>query len=176
MMTFGTAYAAYIAAEVTAMHKAYVVVLTEEQRQHCQELVSAGSRPARTIRHAQILLKADASPGGPGWTDNAIGEAVGVTPVTVARVRKVMSTEGLEAALSHYRGPNREYRRKLDGHQEARLIALSCSPPPQGRERWTLRLLAGRMVELGYVDSVSHETLHQTLKKTSFSRGATCSG
>lgn len=158
------------------MRKVYVVELTEEQRQQCQELVSAGSSPARSIRHAQILLKADASPGGPGWTDRAIGEAFGVTPVTVARVRKVLATEGLEAALSHYRGPNREYRRKLDGHQEAQLIALACSPAPQGHARWSLRLLAGRMVELGYVDSVSHETVHQTLKKTSFNRGATCSG
>jgi len=175
-MAFGAPHAAYIAAEVEAMHRAYVVELTEAQRQHCQELVKAGSRPARSIRHAQILLKADAQPGGPGWTDRAISDAFGVTAVTVARVRKVMATEGLEAALSHYRGPNREYRRKLDGHQEAQLIALACSAAPKGHERWTLRLLARRMVELGYVDSVSHETVHQTLKKTSFNRGATCSG
>lgn len=158
------------------MGKVYVVELTEEQREQCRRMLETGNRRARSVRRAQILLKADASPGGPGWTDSAIGEAVGVTPVTVARVRKVMATEGLEAALSHYRGPNREYRRKLDGHQEAQLIALACSPPPPGHERWSLRLLAGRMVELGHVDSVSHETVHQTLKKTSFSRGAPCSG
>ena len=158
------------------MRKVYVVELTEEQRQQCERMLETGSHPARSLRHAQILLKADAGSGGPGWTDSAIGEAFGVSAMTVARVRKVMVTEGLEAALSHYRGPNREYRRKLDGRQEAQLIALACSPPPQGHARWSLRLLAGRMVELGYVDCVSHETVHQTLKKTSFNRGATCSG
>lgn len=158
------------------MRKIYVVELTEEQREQCRQMVETGRHPARSVRRAQILLKADASPGGPGWTDRAIGEAFGVTPVTVARVRKVMATEGLAGALSHYRGPKREYRRKLDGHQEAQLIALACSPPPQGHRRWSLRLLAGRMVELGYVAGISHETVHQTLKKTSFNRGATCSG
>lgn len=176
MVQFSTPHAVYIAVEVEAMRKVYVVELTEEQRQQCQERVRTGSRPARSIRHAQILLKADAEPGGPGWTDSAISDAFGVTTVTVARIRKVMATEGLEAALCHYRGPRREYRRKLDGRQEAQLIALACSQAPTGHKRWSLRLLTERMVQLEYVDRLSHETVRQTLKKTSFSPGATCSG
>jgi hypothetical protein len=126
--------------------------------------------------HAQVLLKTDRGPEGPGWTDQAISEAFGVSTVTVAHVRRVMRDEGLEAALSHYRGPNREYKRKLDGGQEAHLVAMACSKPPKGHERWSLRLLGKRMVQLGYVDSVSHETVRQTLKKTKSNRGATCSG
>jgi len=173
---FGTPHAAYIAAEVKAMRKVYVVELTEEQRQHCQEIVTSGSSPARSIRHAQVLLKADAGPGGPGWIDSAISEAFGVTTVTVARIRKVMVTEGLETALCHYRAPRREYWRKLDGRQEAKLVALACSPAPKGHQRWSLRLLSKRMVQLEYVESIAHETVRQTLKKTSLSRGATCSG
>ncbi len=153
-----------------------VVKLTRDERGRCVGLVKSGTAHARSILHAQVLLKTDQGPEGPGWTDQAISQAFGVSTVTVAHTRKVMVEEGLEAALSHYRGPNREYRRKLDGHQEAQLIALACSPAPKGHERWTLRLLAGRMVELGYVDRVSHETVHQTLKKTSFNRGAICSG
>jgi hypothetical protein len=153
-----------------------VVELTHGQRQRCLELVKSGTAHARSILHAQVLLKTDQGPEGPGWTDQAISEAFDLSTVAISHTRKVMHEEGLEAALSHYRGPNREYWRKLDGHQEAQLIALACSPPPPGHARWSMRLLAGRMVELGYVDRLSHETVHQTLKKTSFNRGATCSG
>ena len=153
-----------------------VVELTREQRERCLELVRSGTAHARSILHAQVLLKTDGGPEGPGWTDQAIGEAFGVSTVTVSHTRKVMRDEGLEAALSHYRGPCREYPRKLDGRQEAQLIALACSPAPAGHARWSLRLLAGRMVQLGYVDSLSHETVHQTLKKTNSNRGATCNG
>lgn len=158
------------------MHKLHVVELTDVQRRECQKLIASGTSRARSIRHAQILLKADAGPGRPAWTDKAISEAFGVTTVTVARLRKVMATEGLEAALSHYRGPRREYRCKLDGRQEAQLIALACSPAPEGRRRWALRLLSRRMVELEYVDSISYETVRQTLKKTRSNRGANCTG
>jgi len=154
------------------MPKEHVVELTDEQRQRCRELVRAGCAPARTVLHAQVLLKTDSSPAGPGWTDQAIAEALGVTTVTVARLRKTMVTEGLEAALSHYRGPEREYQYKLNGHQEAHLIALACSQPPEGHLRWSLRLLADRMVELGYVDSLSYNTVRRTLKKTNSSLGA----
>jgi len=152
------------------------VVLTDEQRERCWELVRSGRAPARTILHAQVLLKTDRGPQGPGWTDQAISEAFGVSTVTVAHVRKTMLDEGLEAALCHYRGPRREYRRKLDGHQEAHLIAMACSKPPKGHKRWSLRLLSQRMVQLEHVDSLSHETVRQTLKKTSCNPGATCSG
>ena len=158
------------------MLKRYVVELTDEQRRRCQELVSAGRSPARSIRHAQVLLKADAGPAGPGWTDSAIGEALGVTTATVARIRKVMATEGLEAALSHYRGPQREYHCKLDGHQEAHLLALAQSAPPEGHRRWSLRLLADRMVELEYVDALSYQTVRSVLKRGRCSPGAACAG
>lgn len=148
-----------------------MVQLTGEQRERCTEIVRTGRAPARTIMHAQVLLKTDSGPHGPGWTDPAVAEAFGVTPVTVARLRKTLVTEGLEAALAHYRGPRREYAHKLDGHQEAHLIALACSSPPSGYKRWSLRLLAHRMVELGHVDSLSYNTVGRTLKKTSFSLG-----
>jgi transposase len=153
-----------------------VVKLSRDQRERCLEMVRSGTVHVRSIIHAQVLLKTDSGPEGPGWTDEAIGDAFGVSTVTVSHIRKVMLEEGLEAALSHYRGPNREYKRKLDGHQEAKLVATSCSTPPKGHKRWSLRLLSQRMVQLKYVDSISHETVRQTLKKTSSNRGATCSG
>jgi transposase len=158
------------------MRKVYVVQLTDEQRTRCLEMVRAGSAPARSIMHAQVLLKADASCEGPGWTDSAISDAFGVTTVTVARIRKVMVTEGLDAAVAHYRGPRREYRCKLDGHQEAHLLALAQRAPPEGHARWSLRLLANRMVELGYVDTLSYQTVRSVLKKKSCNPGAACAG
>jgi transposase len=114
--------------------------------------------------HARVLLKADSGPEGPGWTDAAIAEAVDVSTVTVAKLRQRFATEGLRATLKHYRGPNREYARKLDGRQEAHLLALAHSPPPEGRKRWSLRLLADKMVELEHVDSLSPMTVSRTLK------------
>jgi hypothetical protein len=122
--------------------------------------------------HAQVLLKADARPAGPGWTDAAISQAFGISTVTVGSIRKTMVTADLPAALDHYRLVNREYQPKLDGHGEAHLIALACSAPPEGHLRWSLRLLAGRMVELGYVDHLCHVTVGQVLKKTNCSLGA----
>ena len=156
------------------MSKKHVVQLTEDDRQQCRELIRCGKAAARSIMHAQVLLKADAGPEGPGWTDVAIGEAFGVTTVTVANIRKAMVIEGLQAALSHYRGTPGRRERKLDGHQEAYLIALACSEPPEGHARWSLRLLSHRMVELGYVDSVSYNTVGRTLKKTTCSPGGRC--
>jgi hypothetical protein len=126
--------------------------------------------------HAQVLLKTDASPKGPAWTDGAIAEAFNISTVTVATIRKTMCQEGLAAALRHYRTGQRQYRRKLDGHAEAHLVALACSAPPQGHRRWSVRLLSQCFVELGYVDSVSHDTVWQTLKKTNYSPGAPCAG
>ena len=147
------------------MRKKYIVQLSPQDRQRCMDLVQSGTAHARTLMHARILLKADSGPQGPGWTDAAIAEAVEVSTVTVAKIRQRLVSEGLEATLNHYRGPNREYPHKLDGRQEAHLLALAHSAPPQGRKRWSLRLLADKMVELEYVDSLSPMTVSRTLKR-----------
>jgi transposase len=147
------------------MKKKYPVTLTEAEREQLKSLIAAGTAPARKLTHARILLKADQSPEGPGWVDVAIAEAVEVSQPTVARVRKQYVKEGLEAALNR-RPPNREYPRKLDGEQEAHLLALACSQPPEGQARWSLRLLADRLVELEVVEEVSYQTVRRILKKT----------
>lgn len=146
------------------MRNKHVVQLSPQEREGCTELVRSGAARARTLMHARVLLKTDSGPGGPAWTDEAIAQAVEVSTVTVAKIRKRFVAEGLEATLSHYRGPNREYAHKLDGHQEAHLLALANSAPPEGRKRWSLRLLADRMVELEYVDGLSAMTVSRTLK------------
>jgi transposase len=151
------------------MKKKYPVILSEAQREQLKSLIAAGTAPARKLTHARILLKADQSLEGPGRVDEAIADAVETSQPTVARVSKRYFEEGLEAALNR-RPPNREYRRKLDGEQEARLIALACSEPPEGQARWSLRLLADRLVELEVVDEVSYQTVRRTLKKTPSSR------
>ena len=115
---------------------------------------------------ARILLKADVGEGGPGWSDEKIAEALDVTVQTVERVRKQLVEEGLDAVLSRRKYTQKVSRKKLDGDAEAHLIALACSKAPQGYTRWSLRLLAGRMVELGYVESISHEAVRRALKKT----------
>jgi hypothetical protein len=147
------------------MRKQYVVRLSEEERAWLLTMVGRGAEPARAQMHARILLKANQGEAGPGWIDRVISTALEVDPTTVARVRKLYVTEGLEAAL-HRKAPNREYRRKLDGEQEARLVAVACSEPPSGQKRWTLRLLATTLVELEVVDTISYETVRQTLKQT----------
>jgi transposase len=151
--------------------KRYKVTLTDEERQQLQALIAAGKAAARKLTHARILLKADASPGGPAWTDQRIVEALGVGVATVERVRQRFVEEGLEAAPGHKK-PDRPSRpRKLDGRAEARLIALACSAPPEGRTEWTMQLLADQLVQLEVVDSVSDETVRRVLKKTRSSRG-----
>jgi transposase len=112
-----------------------------------------------------MLLKADQSPEGPGWTDSAIAAALDVSVPTIERMRKRFADEGMEAALAR-RIPRREYRRKLDGEAEAHLVALSCSPPPVGRRNWTFKLLADKMVELRFVDGISYETVRRVMKRT----------
>jgi transposase len=112
------------------MKKKYPVILTEAQREQLKSLIAAGTAPARKLTHARILLKADQSPEGPGWVDEQVADAVEVSQPTVSRVRKQYFEEGLQAALNR-RPPNREYQRKLDGEQEARLVALACSEPPE---------------------------------------------
>lgn len=146
--------------------KRYVVTLTAEERCALQGLIAAGKASARKLTHARILLKADRVPEGPGWNDEEIAEGLEVGHATVERVRQQFVEEGLEAALER-RKPRRDYRRKLDGDAEAHLIALACGAAPEGRARWTLRLLGERMVALEYVDTISHETVRRTLKKTS---------
>jgi transposase len=150
--------------------KKYVVTLTQEERQILQEMLSRGKAAARKLMHARILLKADAASGGPNWPDARIAEALEVGQATVERLRKRFVEEGLEAALVP-RPSRRQYRRKLDGDGEAHLIALACQEPPDGHSRWTLRLLAGRMVELDYVERISYQTVRRTLKKTNSSLG-----
>ncbi len=151
------------------MAKKYVVVLSEAERARLRTLVGGGTAPARTLTHARILLKTNQGEGGPGWTDEAIAGALEVGLSTVARVRQAYATAGLDAALTR-KVAAREYARTFDGEREARLIALACSAPPAGRERWSLRLLAEHLVRLEVVEAVSHETVRQTLKQTSSSR------
>jgi transposase len=151
------------------MKKRYPVHLTPSQREHLKQLISAGTESARKLIHARILLKADQSEGGPGLVDEAIAAAVEASQPTVSRVRKQYVEQGLEEALNR-RAPSREYHRKLDGEQEAHLIAVACSSPPQGQARWSLRLLADRLVELEVVEEVSYQTVRRVLKKTNSSR------
>lgn len=148
----------------------YQVKLTPAERAHLRDLIAAGQAPARKLLHARILLKADQRPEGPGWVDQRIAEAVEVSQPTIARVRRQYVEKGLEAALNRC-PPQREYYRKLTGEQEARLITMACSQPPTGQARWSLRLLADRLVELEVVETVSYQTVRRVLKKTNSSPG-----
>lgn len=134
--------------------KIYVVELTAEEREYLNNLVSKGKVAAYKRRHAQILLKSDAGPDGPSWTDRQIVQAYDASRATVERVRARLVQEGLQAAVNRKKQKNRRPK-IIDGNAEAYLIALACSQPPQGRTRWTLKMLAGRLVELHLVDTVS---------------------
>jgi transposase len=148
----------------------YKVTLTADERQVLTALVVKGKAAARTLTHARILLKADAAPGAPNWQDNQITEALDVERTTAYRVRSTFVEEGLDAALHRKRPTGRQFR-KLDGAQEARLVALVCRTPPEGRQRWTLQLLADKFVELKIVDSIGRECVRTTLKKMNLSLG-----
>jgi len=148
------------------MRKKYPVVLPEAERTDLERLIAAGTAPARKLTHARILLKADQSEHGPAWVDERIAEAVEVSQPTVARIRKQYVEQGLGAALNR-RPPHREYQQKLDGRQEAKLIALACGEPPAGHARWSLRLLADRLIDLEIVETISYQTVARALKKTS---------
>lgn len=148
----------------------YIVRLEAEERQQLLELVAKGKRAASVLTRARILLKADAGAEGPDWKDDDIVEALETSLSTVHRVRQAFVQEGLEAALYRKKPTDRQYR-KLDGDQEARLVVLACSAPPAGRARWTLQLLADRLVALKVVDSISGECVRTTLKKTPSSPG-----
>ena len=146
----------------------YRVELTEAQRAELRGLVGAGVAPARMLTRARLLLKADHGEGGPGWSDAAIAGALDVHPGTVQRIRRRFVEEGLAATLERKR-PDRVYERRLDGRQEAHLVALACGAPPDGHARWSLRLLADELVRLEVVGAVSHETVRRALKQTTSS-------
>lgn len=148
----------------------YQVRLDASERARLREVLRVGAAPARDQTHARILLKADRAAGGPALTDVAIAAMVEVSARTVQRVRQAWVTEGFEAAVSRRRASQTRPRR-FDGEQEARLVALACSPPPAGQQRWSLRLLAARAVELEIVDGVAPNTVRSVLKKTVSSRG-----
>lgn len=151
--------------------KKYIVELSDKEKSYLQRIIKTGKAAARKIQHAQILLKADSGPHGPAWIDKKIARAFSVRPRTVERIRKRLVEHGLEDALTRRRSPSGPRRRKLDGDAEARLIALTCSKPPKGQSRWTLQLLADKLVELRIVDSIGRETVRKTLKKTNLNRG-----
>ena len=152
------------------MNQKYRVELSEAQRRHLEKLISSGQLPARTLTHAFVLLKSDSSAEGPGWKYEQICLAFNISQVTVMNIRKRYIEKGLEAALERKK-PDREYAHTIDGESEAYLIALACGEVPDGKERWSLRLLQDRFIKLGYVDTVSHETIRTTLKKTNLSLG-----
>jgi transposase len=151
--------------------KKYLVTLTTDEREQLTARIASGQGAAKKLAHARILLKADQADGGPAWTDQQIAEAVEVSVATIERVRQRFVEEGLEAALARKKQAKPRRERKLDGAAEARLIAVACSSPPQGQKRWTMQLLADKLVELEVVDAVSDETVRRAMKKTNSSRG-----
>jgi transposase len=151
--------------------KKYLIKLSREERDTLKKIITSGRGPARMFTRARILLKADQGGHGPNWSDEQISDALDVTVQTIERVRKQFVEEGFDAVLSRRQYTQKVSRKKIDGNVEAHLIALSCSEPPKGYVRWTLRLLADKIVELGYVENISHEAIRQTLKKTNLSRG-----
>jgi transposase len=153
----------------------YIVRLTEAERLQLEEMLSKGRHAAATAARARILLKADEGEAGPGWKDGEIVRALDTSLSTVHRVRQEFVESGLETAL-YRRKPTAHRPRKLDGAQEARLIALACGAAPEGRARWTLKLLAQRMVELEVVPSLSAECVRTTLKKTNSNLGCGSNG
>jgi len=152
--------------------KKYKIKLEKSEREHLENITSSGTEKARKLTRARILLKANE-----GWTDQQIQEALNVSRPTIERVRKNYVEKGLAAAINR-KASSRQYERKLDGREEAQLIALVCGPPPEGRARWSLRLMAEKLVALEQVEieTISHETVRQVLKKTNLSPGNTKPG
>ena len=146
--------------------KRYVVELTAEEQEELMQLVSKGKAAARKITHARVLLQANESKNGPAWTDIQISEAFGIHTNTIHDIRRRFVEDGLEAALVRKKQDRPSRKCIVDGEVEARLIALRCGQPPEGKGRWNLRLLADRLVELEIVPAISHETVRSTLKKT----------
>jgi hypothetical protein len=148
----------------------YTVHLTSEERAELTRLITTGRHAARTLTHARVLLHTDSGTHGPAWTDEQTHAALGVSLSTIARVRRACVERGLDGAL-HRKAPSVPKARKLDGRAEAHLLALHCSPPPDGKNRWTLELLTEHFVALGVGPPVSDETVRRTLKQTASSRG-----
>ncbi len=144
--------------------KKYIVTLTEEERNSLEQLVRKGKHPAYKVNHARVLLLADVASEEGGWKDKKISQALSISVATIERIRQKFVESGITEALKR-KTPSIPKCRKLDGEKEAHLLAIACSEAPSGRERWTLRMLADKMVELKYVESISHETVRQTLKK-----------
>lgn len=145
--------------------KKYIVRLSSKEREMLAKLTTSGKSPAQMYTRARILLKADQGDDGPAWSDAKISEALEVTVQAIERVRKQLVEEGFDAVLSRRKYTQKVSRKKIDGDVEAHIIAITCSNPPEGRAKWTLRLLADTIVELGYVSSISYEAVRQTLKK-----------
>ena len=156
--------------------KKYVVLLSGEERERLEALLRKGKSPAQRQLKARILLKADVSESGEGWSDSRIIKALETSASMIYRVRKQLVEEGFEAVLSRKRRATPPVPKIFDGEKEAKLIALACSKPPKGRVRWTLRLLENKVVELGIVDRASDSTIGRTLKKTRSSRIADSAG
>ena len=156
--------------------KKYVVRLSCEERERLEALLRKGKSPAQQQLKARILLKADVSDAGEGWSDRQIVAALDTTPSMLYRVRKQLVEEGFEAVLSRKQRATPAVARIFDGEKEAKLIALACSKPPKGYARWTLRLLENKVVELGIVEQASDSTIGRTLKKTRSSRIAASAG
>jgi transposase len=146
--------------------KKYVVRLSKDERSALESLISKGKHPAATILKARVLLKADVSEAGEGWSDSRIVKALDTSLATVARIRQRLVEEGLDAVLARKHSPNSARKRVFDGAAEAKLIALACSEPPKGRSRWTLALLEDKVVELKIVERASDNTIGRVLKKT----------
>jgi transposase len=153
----------------------YVVRLNKEERAPLLAFVTTGRAAAAKLLHARILLKADVREDGRCWTDADIADALDTSAATVHRVRQAFVEQGMEAALARKRPTGRQYH-KLDGAQEAQLVAVTCSAPPTGRTRWTLQLLADKLVELDVVATISAECVRTTLKKTHSNRGSSNNG
>ena len=146
------------------MEKKYVVRLTDEERSVLKVVIKKFKGSSEKVRRAQVLLAADAN--GPNWTDQKISDAYSCRTKTVENIRQRLVTEGFDIALNGKKRDSPPRRKALDGEQEAKVIALRLGQPPPGYANWSLRLLAEHVVELGIVDSISHETLRKTLKKT----------
>ncbi|MCS4157974.1 helix-turn-helix domain-containing protein [Salinibacter ruber] len=156
-------------------NKKYCVELTEEQRSRLLERLGRGERPAAEQTRVRILLKVDEGPEGPAWTDARTAEALEVASGTVAGIRRRFCERGLTGCVER-KSPDREYDHGLDGKQEAELIRLACSEAPDGRSRWSLRLLADGVAQLGVVEDLSHETVRQTLRTDRFQTGSSLIG